>query len=381
MNICYATLAVFPTRSAHSIHIMKICQALADNAHEVLLLSPDYSSKAKEFPVEPNVGNIYDFYRVKQNFLNKKLSLSKVKGWKLLFGWSVVKEIKDKQLPVFTRDMEIAAITTLFKIPTILELHHTDIKGKFVQQLLYKKMFKSPCLLKIIVISEALKKAFINMGFPADMLLVAHDGSDIPAPAQPVIFSDTDKYIAEAGYVGQLYAGKGVELVLQIAQAMKNVRFHVVGGNAADIETWRKSVRELGVENIVFHGFVPQQNISAYINAFDVCLLPNQRRIGIWGNANINISDYTSPLKMFDYMSHDKAIVASALPVLKEVLNHNNAMLCDPEDVSQWEKAILTLASDKVLRNKLEKTAGENFRQHYTWKKRAEYIINQVFAN
>ena len=41
----------------------------------------------------------------------------------------------------------------------------------------------------------------------------------------------------------------------------------------------------------------------------------------------MNISDFTSPLKLFEYMSHRKPIIASDLPVIREVLNKKNSIL------------------------------------------------------
>ena len=45
------------------------------------------------------------------------------------------------------------------------------------------------------------------------------------------------------------------------------------------------------------------------------------------GILNVNISDFTSPLKLFEYMSHKKPIIASDLPVIREVLDEKNSIL------------------------------------------------------
>ena len=52
---------------------------------------------------------------------------------------------------------------------------------------------------------------------------------------------------------------------------------------------------------------------------------------GVGGGTNL--ADWISPLKMFEYMAQGKAIVASDLPMLREVLrNGENALLCDSDD-------------------------------------------------
>ena len=39
MRILYISKSVIPSRTANSIHVMKMCEAFADNGHEVILLA------------------------------------------------------------------------------------------------------------------------------------------------------------------------------------------------------------------------------------------------------------------------------------------------------------------------------------------------------
>ena len=41
------------------------------------------------------------------------------------------------------------------------------------------------------------------------------------------------------GYVGNLYRGRGVELVVELARALPEVAFELVGGSEADLARWR----------------------------------------------------------------------------------------------------------------------------------------------
>ena len=68
MKILYISKSIIPSRSANSIHVMKMCQALSDNGHQVVLFAPNIRSK-----FEKDVHNIYDYYGVKNNFKIKKL--------------------------------------------------------------------------------------------------------------------------------------------------------------------------------------------------------------------------------------------------------------------------------------------------------------------
>lgn len=71
MKITYISSSTIPSRTANSIHVMKMCQAFAKNGHEVTLLAPD---NHKEY--EPSVECVYDYYGVDQCFEIIKKSLS-----------------------------------------------------------------------------------------------------------------------------------------------------------------------------------------------------------------------------------------------------------------------------------------------------------------
>ena len=75
MKILYISNSIIPSRTANSIHVMKMCQAFADNGHELILLAPD---KKKRY--EKKVDNLYEHYGVKENFIIKKLWCPSVKG-------------------------------------------------------------------------------------------------------------------------------------------------------------------------------------------------------------------------------------------------------------------------------------------------------------
>ena len=44
-KIYYIAELNLPSKSAYSIHVMKMCQAFADNGHQVVLLAPNNKSK------------------------------------------------------------------------------------------------------------------------------------------------------------------------------------------------------------------------------------------------------------------------------------------------------------------------------------------------
>ena len=105
--------------------------------------------------------------------------------------------------------------------------------------------------------------------------------------------------------------------------------------------------------------------------------MPNQKVVLAHGselsNITLNISDFTSPLKLFEYMSHKKAIIASDLPVIREVLNDRNSILVESDDINSWLNAIIKL-KDFKHREIISSKALDDFYK-YSWKNRAQLVI------
>ncbi|RCH56647.1 hypothetical protein DJ568_01950 [Mucilaginibacter hurinus] len=377
MKISYAVWAQIPSKAAHSLHFMKQCQGLAANGADVVFIFP-----ANDTNIEMSDCEIFDYYNVKPCFRLKRVAVKKLPAKKLFYSIELANYVKRRSGLFFTRDPDLASVSVFYRLRTMLELHATLdsslMRAKHVWKYLRKLLLKSEYLVQIIVISEALKKILVKEGIKSNIISVLHDASDIPIAVDPVIFNDAGRYTGEIGYIGHLYQGKGIEIILKIAPMLPTVRFHIVGGLDADISYWNGRAQNENIQNIVFHGFVNQRAISAYIVAFDICLLPNQRSIKVYGNSKANISDITSPLKMFDYMAHGKAIISSDLPVLKEVLNDSNAIFCNPDNPRQWSDAIEYLLQNNQRRIEIGRNAYLDFERYYTWKKRGSQIIKQI---
>ena len=72
----------------------------------------------------------------------------------------------------------------------------------------------------------------------------------------------------------------------------------------------------------------------------DILTLPYHKVIRSRGEVD-DISQYTSPLKLFDYLALGKIIISSNLKVLREVINHKNAyFIKNYENVFEWKKNI-----------------------------------------
>lgn len=78
-------------------------------------------------------------------------------------------------------------------------------------------------------------------------------------------------------------------------------------------------------------------------------------------------------------MACSKAIVASKLVSIQEVINDgNDGILVSPDDIEGWKKQIEALLMDANRRNELGLQAKCKLEESYSWRKRAERIINII---
>lgn len=371
MKIVYISNSIIPSRTANSIHVMKMCQAFADNGHEVVLLAPN---RYKEY--ENGVDDVYEYYGVRKNFKIQKFYYKYMKG-KVFFQLFSILKILQKIQPelVYGRYTPGCLISSIFNYKTIFESHSPIWHSGFLDKFSFEIMKKMPSFKKLVVISNALKNMYLeNRYLINDKIQVAHDGADEVIDFENKVELLGDKNSLKVGYVGHLYKGKGIEVIASIADKVsEGIEFHIVGGLEKDIQFWKERINS---KNVFFYGFVPQKEVGGYINALDVCLLPNQKVVlphGAKDNSH-NISDFTSPLKMFEYMAHKKAIVCSDIQVLREVLNEENSILVDPENAKEWIEAIERL-KDNETRDYIACKSYDNFLKYYRWKERAVNVV------
>jgi glycosyltransferase involved in cell wall biosynthesis len=163
-----------------------------------------------------------------------------------------------------------------------------------------------------------------------------------------------------------------MNLLVELAHRYPQAQFLWVGGRPEEVETWREQLAAQGIGNVVLTGFVENSCLPLYQAAADVLLMPYERVIT--GSSGGNTADFCSPMKMFEYMACGRAIISSDLPVLREVLNEDNAMLCPPENTEAWAQAFDALWTNVGQREMLGHQARLDV-QGYTWIERARKAL------
>ncbi len=371
MNIVYISKSRIPSREANSVHVMKMCSALAHKGHQVVLLCRKGEAEVDD----------HSCYGVADSFQIRKLAWPGLNRSGFLFSFLVGMFLRKMPKGTMIYGREIygmsSAISMGFKC--VFEVHSPP--RSFLRKKMQERLFRKSNFVRLVSITQSLKNEYLRL-FPVlseSNVIVAADGADIPeSQGQHGSYTDIIGVKSErtqVGYVGSLYAGRGIDVILKLAAIMSDIDFHIVGGKEEDIQFWKNQAQS---ENVRIHGFVPNRDLCRYYQSFDLVLAPYQRRISLSGGKG-DSARWTSPLKIFEYMAYEKPMIVSNLPVIKEVLEDGvNAILCEPDDIGCWRKSILRLRDDRALRVKMVDRAFQILKERYTWDKRVDLILRDI---
>jgi glycosyltransferase involved in cell wall biosynthesis len=255
----------------------------------------------------------------------------------------------------------------------------------------------------VVVVSEPLADEVRSHGVPADRIVVHPNGVDT-ALFDPARFSAeacrvvrTNAGIPEHAtvctFVGSFGRWHGVEVLAAAIRELAadrawierpDVRFLLIGVGAM----MPLARRELApVHDIVtFAGLRPQDETPAWLAASDVLLsphVPNPDGTRFFG----------SPTKLFEYMAMGRAIVASALEQIADVLQPayvasalpDNVSVADvadrvaivstPGNVSEFVRGIRFAVEQPGVRGKLGSNARAAAQARYTWDAHVEALL------
>ncbi len=368
MKIAYIHNLALPSRTAPSVHVMKMCQALSHTENEIFLIGPPRR--------DDNKIDLYGYYDVEDSFEIISVAKPEIKllgHLQNLYLSLRVAESLDCDL-IYMRNIVGSYLATLMGFNTVYECHNPVVFSSLgsLRDIIFKRLIQKKNLKALVVISQATRDYIIkNYDVDTKDIILARDCADpIGSDVIPLEF-DEDKEM-HVGYVGSLYKGRGKRIIKYLAETCDFAHFHIVGGKKENIKKWKDEFDPL---NVTYHGFVPHSQLKRYMLGFDVLLAPYQRDVRTEGGKH-NASRWMSPLKVFEYMATGKPIIASDLPAIREILSHEeDALLCDPDDPNGWKESIIRLYKDPALRDRLGNNALAKFLDNYTWDKRAERIM------
>lgn len=232
---------------------------------------------------------------------------------------------------------------------------------------------------RIFVVSEVERRNLLRAGVEDEKIVVNPNGVDAEcfqpgtggSRVREELGIGSDETLV--GFVGTFGPWHGV---LALAEAIKlmpmdaPVRFLLVGSGVLRGEVER-ILREAGaLRRVILTGAVEHERVPALLDACDVLASPH-----------VPLEDgsefFGSPTKLFEYMAMGKAIVASRLGQIGDVLtDEETALLVEPGHARQLSEAILRLTGSPNLRERLGLAARREAVSRHTWTHNARRVLD-----
>ena len=313
-------------------------------------------------------------------------------------------------------NMTGAILAKRFGIPLIIEYNGSEawIAKHWGHGLRYQSLAEKveACCLNqadlIVTISDVLRDELLEREIAPEKIVAYPNGIDAKM-FDPNDYLDSDVQAIRtcfkipndglvATFLGTFGRWHGVDVladaICQIAEndpdwlAQHKLYFLFVGDGLQLPQIKARLANSAAMPYCRFVGLVPQKEAPYYLAASDILLSPHK--------ANDDGSRFFgSPTKLFEYMAMSKAIIASDLEQVGQVLmpgihtenlteqtcvENANAILCRPGDPRDIVKALKFVVNKPHWRTMLGQNARQKVLTHYTWSHHVDEFLKPVGA-
>lgn len=230
----------------------------------------------------------------------------------------------------------------------------------------------------IACVSATLKEILVTeIGIDSHKIVLVPNGVDIqfldPQLHQPKrVFPGFT-----IGFVGSLYSWAGLGLLLEAIAELKTTGYDlslIVVGDGEMKSTWSAQAQALGLaQQVEFVGRVPWQDVPQYIAGCDV---------GYSGQIQLQMGKmYLSPMKLYEYMSMAKPVVASAFEdATRLVTEGETGFLFEPGDKQTLKQALIAAYAAQDRLSLMGQQARRQIENEHSWANRVEHLLKETEA-
>jgi glycosyltransferase involved in cell wall biosynthesis len=233
----------------------------------------------------------------------------------------------------------------------------------------------------IVTVSEPLKESLMAYGVPGNKILVNPNGVDAEKYRPDINGMNVRQKLGIEnkiiiGFIGTFGRWHGAEVlartIKEVAGEYDNIHFLMVGDGITMPLVKEIIANDNVSDSVTLTGLVPQEESAEYLAACDILAsphVPNPDGTPFFG----------SPTKLFEYMAMGKAIIASKLDQIGDILQHEaNAYLVEPGNLESLVLGLKTLIEDEELRKSLGEAARKEVVNKHTWDEHTRRIVETV---
>ncbi len=169
------------------------------------------------------------------------------------------------------------------------------------------EMFMYRCADRVVCLTEAFRCNLLGRGVPTSKVEVVRNGADLASFFPLARDMDALRRINPAndflvGYYGTMGAAHGLDIAIEAAAQVQDVRFLFVG-EGSEAEVLRQKAEQLQLDNVVFLGPQPRDRMPGLIALCDTALVQLK---------DTNILGSAIPSKLFEAMALGKPVLLAA---------------------------------------------------------------------
>jgi len=223
----------------------------------------------------------------------------------------------------------------------------------------------------IVCPSQVIKNCLIELGADAGKITVIRNG------AQPVdlaqISRPPDAPAQYLLYQGAVQSWQGIEVLFKAMTFLRDMPelklVMCASGSKPRLKYLQKLANRMGIDQqVIWHLKVPQTTVIQWLAGAAISLAPLVE-------CSRNLVQGCCPLKIVESMATGTPVIASDLPVVRELLeNGKTGWLVRPDRPSELARAIRILLAHPGQRVSIGASAREKFSAELTWQKSTQAL-------
>lgn len=272
----------------------------------------------------------------------------------------------------YARDFWSPLMVAQHGIPTIVETHAYKGDTNPLLARVLRSTRENTGISAVSTISPVLKAYYESVGADPAKVHVTPDGVDTELFTPPPEPNTPMRQRPRVTYAGHLYDYKGIPTVLEAAALLPEIDVRLVGGTAKDIARVRTSVDRAGLGNVQVVGRVSHADVPPHLWDADALLLPP--------SANEPSKDWTSPVKLGEYLAAARPIVASSIPSLHDWIDDRVCTWFEPDNPEDLARAIREALDETPEEAAIRASAAATLAETFSYPRRAASMLSALDA-
>lgn len=285
-TILLVSFVFSPNLGGIETHLDDLCTQLIQKGHVVTVITYQPLISSFSAPIVENhdrltiiripwfKGNLYN--KLENNPLGQILYLAPpIFLCSFVYLFLKRKSIRVIQTHGFLMAIVGAILSFLYAIPFTVHTHVSFRfrRGSFYEKILLQVLRRAKC---VLVLTPDAMQELVRLGLDRSIIRIYHYWVD--AVFQPrekkksrkTLSLTSDAFIVL--FVGRFIRDKGVQIVLETAEKLRNITFLFIGSGELSGDVKQMAKRH---SNIRYEGIQDREHLSYYYSASDVCVIPS----------------------------------------------------------------------------------------------------------